>query len=118
MRLVLRSDYFYPKVGASLKPLGDGFIKLIRMLVAPVVYFAVVTGIAKVGDLRRLGRVGLKSLVYFEVVTTFALVIGMVVSAVVQPGQGINANPATLDTKALAQYTTSHCAAECVRISV
>ena len=98
--------YLFPNFGASLKPLGDGFLKLIRMLVAPVIFFTVVTGIAKVGDLRRLGRVGLKSLVYFELVTTLALVIGMASSGLMQPGRGINANPATLDTKALAQYTT------------
>ena len=98
--------YLFPNFGASLKPLGDGFLKLIRMLVAPIVFFTVVTGIAKVGDLRRLGRVGLKSLLYFETVTTFALVLGMVAAKVMQPGRGINANPATLDTKALAQYTT------------
>ena len=80
------------------------------MLVAPVVFFTVVTGIAKVGDLRRLGRVGLKSLLYFEVVTTFALVIGMVAAALMHPGRGINAIPSTLDTQTLAQYTagTAH----------
>lgn len=97
---------FFPHFGTSLKPLGDGFLKLIRMLVAPVIFFTVVTGIAKVGDLRRLGRVGLKSLVYFEVVTTFALLLGMAAAGVMQPGRGINANPATLDTRSLAQYTT------------
>ena len=75
-------------------------------MVAPVVFFTVVTGIAKVGDLRRLGRVGLKSIVYFELVTTLALVIGMVSAGLMQPGRGINANLATLDTKALTQYTT------------
>jgi aerobic C4-dicarboxylate transport protein len=97
---------FFPHFGTSLKPLGDGFLKLIRMLVAPVIFFTVVTGIAKVGDLRRLGRVGLKSIVYFEVVTTFALLLGMAAAGVMQPGRGINANPATLDTRSLAQYTT------------
>jgi aerobic C4-dicarboxylate transport protein len=96
----------FPHFGSSLKPLGDGFIRLIRMLVAPVVFFTVVTGIAKVGDLRRLGRVGLKSLLYFEVVTTFALVIGMVAAALMHPGRGINADPSTLDTQTLAQYTS------------
>ncbi len=98
--------FLFPHFGASLKPLGDGFLKLIRMLVAPIVFFTVVTGIAKVGDLRRLGRVGLKSLLYFETVTTFALALGMVAAKVIQPGRGINANPASLDTRALAQYTT------------
>jgi aerobic C4-dicarboxylate transport protein len=98
--------YFFPNFGASLKPLGDGFLKLIRMLVAPVVFFTVVTGIAKFGDLRRLGRVGLKSLLYFESVTTFALVIGLVAATLMQPGRGINADQASLDTRSIAQYTT------------
>ena len=97
---------FFPSFGASLKPLGDGFLKLIRMLVAPVVFFTVVTGIAKFGDLRRLGRVGLKSLLYFESVTTFALVIGLVAATLMQPGRGISADPASLDTRSIAQYTT------------
>jgi aerobic C4-dicarboxylate transport protein len=97
---------FFPSFGASLKPLGDGFLKLIRMLVAPVVFLTVVSGIAKFGDLRRLGRVGLKSLLYFESVTTFALVLGLVTATLVQPGRGINANPASLDTRSIAQYTT------------
>jgi aerobic C4-dicarboxylate transport protein len=97
---------FFPNFGASLKPLGDGFLKLIRMLVAPVVFLTVVSGIAKFGDLRRLGRVGLKSLVYFESVTTLALVIGLVTATLVQPGRGINANPASLDTRSIGQYTT------------
>jgi aerobic C4-dicarboxylate transport protein len=97
---------FFPKFGGSLKPLGDGFLKLIRMLVAPVVFFTVVTGIAKFGDLRRLGRVGLKSLLYFEAVTTFALVIGLVAATLMQPGRGVNADPASLDTHSIAQYTT------------
>jgi aerobic C4-dicarboxylate transport protein len=97
---------FFSSFGASLKALGDGFLKLIRMLVAPVVFFTVVTGIAKFGDLRRLGRVGLKSLLYFGSVTTFALVIGLVAATLMQPGRGINANPASLDTRSIAQYTT------------
>jgi aerobic C4-dicarboxylate transport protein len=96
----------FPKFGASLKPLSDGFLKLIRMLVAPVVFFTVVTGIAKFGNLRRLGRVGLKSLLYFEAVTTFALVIGLVAATLMQPGRGVNADPASLDTHSIAQYTT------------
>lgn len=97
---------FFPHFGTALKPLGDGFLKLIRMLVAPIVFFTVVTGIAKFGDLKRLGRVGLKSILYFESVTTFALVMGLVVATFAQPGRGINANPASLDTQSIAQYTT------------
>src|ERR1700677_2234649 len=85
---------FYPSIGASMKPLGDAFINLIRMMIAPVIFFTVVVGIANAGDLRKVGRVGLKALVYFEVVTTASLLIGLAVVKLVQPGAGINANPA------------------------
>jgi aerobic C4-dicarboxylate transport protein len=98
---------FYPSTGEAMKPLGDGFIKLIRMMIAPVIFLTVVTGIARIGDMRKLGRVGLKALVYFEVVTTIALFVGFVVVKVVQPGAGINATAATLDARAVQQYTTS-----------
>src|SRR6266568_2902972 len=97
--------HFYPKFGVELKPLGDGFIKLVKMLIAPIVFSTVVTGIAKMGDLKKVGRVGLKALVYFEVLTTVALAIGLIVGKVLQPGAGMNVNPATLDTKAIASYT-------------
>jgi aerobic C4-dicarboxylate transport protein len=96
---------FYPHAGAAMKPLGDGFIKLIRMLVAPIIFFTVVTGIAGVGDLRKLGRMGLKALIYFEVVSTLALVLGMIAAQVVGPGRGMNVNPGRLDAHSLAQYT-------------
>lgn len=95
---------FYPQFAQHLKPFGDGFIKLIRMLVAPVIFLSVVVGIASVGDTRKLGRVGVKALLYFEVVTTFALLIGMGVATALQPGRGMNVDPATLDAKAVAQY--------------
>jgi len=97
----------YPSAGESMKPLGDGFIKVIRMMIGPVIFCTVVTGIANIGDLRKLGRVGVKALLYFEVVTTVALLIGLTVVKIVQPGAGINANAATLDAKAVAQYATS-----------
>jgi len=97
----------YPSAGESMKPLGDGFIKVIRMMIGPVIFCTVVTGIANIGDLRKLGRVGVKALLYFEVVTTMALLIGLAVVKTVQPGAGINANPSTLDAKAVAQYATS-----------
>jgi aerobic C4-dicarboxylate transport protein len=87
-----------------MKPLGDGFIKLIRMMIAPIIFFTVVVGIASIGDMKKLGRVGLKSLLYFEVLTTVALLIGLVVVKIVQPGAGMNVNPATLDATAVAQY--------------
>ena len=97
----------YPSAGEMMKPLGDGFIKLIRMMIAPVIFLTVVTGIARIGDMRKLGRVGLKALVYFEVVTTIALLVGFVVVKVFQPGAGINASAATLDAKAVQQYAAS-----------
>ncbi|HEX9400450.1 MAG TPA: cation:dicarboxylase symporter family transporter, partial [Anaeromyxobacter sp.] len=99
--------HLFPAFGAKMKPLGDGFIKLVKMLIAPIVFTTVVTGIAKMGDLRKVGRVGLKGIVYFEVLTTLALVIGLVVANWVRPGSGMNVNPAALDTKAIASYTTS-----------
>src|SRR5436305_9136989 len=96
---------FYPKLGEQMKPLGDAFIKLIRMMIAPIIFVTVVVGIASVSDLRQLGRVGVKALLYFEVVTTLALVIGLIVVKTVQPGAGVNANAATLDTRSIQQYT-------------
>jgi len=96
----------FPHFGETLKPLADGFIKLIRMLIAPIIFFTVVAGIAGVGDLRKLGRIGLKALLYFEVITTLALLIGMGVATLVQPGRGMNVDPRTLDTHSIAQYTT------------
>jgi aerobic C4-dicarboxylate transport protein len=96
--------FFYPHVGEALKPLGDGFIKLIRMLVGPIIFLTVVVGIANMGDARRLGRVGVKALVYFEVVTTFALAIGFFAVTLVRPGVGMNVDPSTLDAKAVSQY--------------
>src|ERR1700745_1573672 len=98
---------FYPKTGEAMKPLGDGFIKLIRMMIAPIIFCTVVVGIANIGDMRKLGRVGLKALLYCEVVTTIALLIGLVVVKFFEPGSGINANVATLDTKAIQQYANS-----------
>ncbi len=96
--------HFFPAVGAAMKPLGDGFIKLVKMLIAPIVFLTVVTGIAKMGDLKKVGRVGVKGLVYFEVLTTVALVIGLIVAKVFKLGAGMNVNPASLDTKAIATY--------------
>ena len=98
---------FKPSVAEQMKPLGDGFIKLIRMMIAPVIFCTVVTGIAGIGDMKKLGRLGIKSLLYFEVVTTAALLIGLAVVTIVQPGAPIHADPSTLDTKSIAQYTTS-----------
>jgi len=95
---------FYPQAGAAMKPLGDGFIKLIRMMIGPIIFFTVVVGIAGIGDMKKLGRVGIKALAYFEVLTTVALLIGLMVVKMVRPGAGMNVNPATLDAAAVAQY--------------
>jgi aerobic C4-dicarboxylate transport protein len=99
--------FFWPSTGEAMKPIGDGFINLIRMMIAPIIFFTVVVGIANVGDLRKVGRVGLKALLYFEVVTTMALLIGLAVVTIAKPGAGVNANPATLDARAIQQYTTT-----------
>src|SRR4051795_8805988 len=96
---------FYPSLAEQMKPLGDTFIKLIKMLIAPIIFCTVVHGIASMSDMRKVGRVGLKALVYFEVMTTVALVIGLVIVNLWQPGAGMNVDPATLDTKAIATYT-------------
>jgi aerobic C4-dicarboxylate transport protein len=97
--------HLFPEFGAKMKPLGDGFIKLVKMLIAPIVFCTVVTGIAKMGDLKKVGRVGLKALVYFEILSTVALFIGLVVGKIVKPGAAMNVDVATLDAKALASYT-------------
>ncbi|MBB5207804.1 C4-dicarboxylate transporter DctA [Chiayiivirga flava] len=97
--------HFRPELGADLKPLGDGFIKLVKMIIAPVIFLTVVIGIAKIGDLRKVGRIGLKALVYFEVLTTLALVLGLLVANGVAPGRGMNVDPAQLDAGGVAQYT-------------
>src|SRR5688500_9426927 len=99
--------YFWPGAGAAMKPLGDGFIRLIRMIIAPIIFGTVVVGIAKMGDMKNVGRIGVRALIYFEVVSTLALVIGLVIINIYKPGVGINADPATLDTKAVAAYTTT-----------
>lgn len=88
----------------ALKPIGDGFISLIKMLIAPVVFCTIVLGIAGAGDIKKTGRVGVKSLLYFEVVSTFALAIGLLVANLIRPGKGFNVDPATLDSGAVASY--------------
>jgi len=99
--------HFRPDLGEQMKPLGDGFIKLIKMLIAPIIFLTVVTGVAGMGDLKKIGRVGFKALLYFEVVSTLALIIGLFVVNWIQPGAGINANVATLDAKSIESYTTA-----------
>ena len=96
--------YFYPALGARMEPLGRGFIKLIKMMIAPIIFSTVVVGIAKMGDMKEVGRVGIKALFYFEVVTTLALVIGLVVVNVVRPGAGMNVDVSKLNTNKVAKY--------------
>jgi aerobic C4-dicarboxylate transport protein len=98
--------HFYPSIGASMKPLGDGFIKLIKMLIAPIIFCTVVHGIASMEDMKKVGRVGFKALIYFEVLTTIALIVGLVVVNLWGPGVGMNVDVSTIDTKAIQQYTT------------
>jgi len=98
--------YFHPNLGKELKPLGDGFIALIKMMIAPVIFCTVVHGISSMGDLRRVGRVGLKALIYFETVSTVALAVGLLVGRVLQPGRGFNIDPATIDPSSVATYVT------------
>ena len=96
--------YFYPKVGAQMKPLGDMFIQAIKMVIAPLIFCTVVHGIASMTDMKKVGRIGLKAIVYFEVVTTLALVIGLIVANLWQPGAGLNVDPASIDAKSIQQY--------------
>jgi Na+/H+-dicarboxylate symporter len=99
--------FIKPDWGVALKPVGDGFIKLIKMLLAPIIFGTLVVGVAKMGDMKEIGRVGIKALIYFEIVSTLALVIGLIVVNVVQPGVGMNVDPASIDTKSIAMYTSA-----------
>ncbi|GGM22642.1 C4-dicarboxylate transport protein 2 [Pseudomonas asuensis] len=99
--------HFYPDTGAALKPLGDGFVKLIKMVIAPIIFCTVVTGIAGMQSMKAVGKTGGYALLYFEIVSTIALIIGLVVVNVVQPGAGMNVDPATLDTKSIAAYAAA-----------
>jgi len=96
--------YFKPELGESMKPLGDGFIKLVKMIIAPVIFLTVASGIAAMGDLKKVGRVAGKALLYFLVFSTLALFVGMLASHIVQPGAGLHIDPASLDHKTVANY--------------
>ena len=98
--------HFYPSFAMQLKPLGDGFIKLIKMMIAPIIFCTIVTGIAGMQNTKKVGRVGLKAILYFEVVTTLALIIGLIVINVLKPGVGMNVDPASLDTKSVENFIT------------
>src|SRR5215510_8115250 len=95
-----------PGYAAAMKPLGDGFIKLVKMMIAPIVFTTVVVGIAHMGAMRDVGRIGFRALVYFEVVSTVALVIGLIVVSVLRPGEGVGFNPATADLSSVSAYTS------------
>src|SRR5881394_983645 len=97
--------HFWPHVGESMKPLGDGFIKLIKMIIAPIIFCTVVIGIAGMEDMKKVGKTGGLALLYFEIVSSIALIVGLVIINLVQPGAGMNVDPASLDTKQVAQYT-------------
>jgi aerobic C4-dicarboxylate transport protein len=97
--------HFYPETATTMKPLGDGFIKLIKMMIAPIIFCTVVTGIAGMQAMDKVGRVGIKALLYFEVVSTLALVIGLIVVHLIQPGAGMNVDISSLDAKSLSAYT-------------
>ncbi|KQO83710.1 dicarboxylate/amino acid:cation symporter [Rhizobium sp. Leaf262] len=96
--------HFYPQIGEQLKPLGDGFIRLVKMIIAPVIFLTVATGIAGMNDMKKVGRVAGKAMIYFLTFSTLALIIGLIVANVVQPGAGMNIDPASLDGSAVATY--------------
>ena len=97
--------HFNPELGSAMKPLGDGFIKLIKMIIAPIIFCTVVVGIAGMEDMKKVGKTGGLALLYFEVVSSVALVVGLLIVNFIQPGAGMNVNPASLDTKGIAAYT-------------
>jgi aerobic C4-dicarboxylate transport protein len=97
--------HFYPETGAAMKPLGDGFIKLIKMIIAPIIFCTVVVGIAGMEDMKKVGKTGGLALLYFEVVSSIALIVGLLVINIVEPGKGMNIDVASLDAKSIAAYT-------------
>ena len=97
--------HYYPELGTAMKPLGDNFLKLVKLMVAPLIFCTVVHGIASMSDIKAVGRIGVKSLIYFEVMTTLALVLGLVIVNVLKPGAGMHIDPATLDVSAISAYT-------------
>ena len=99
--------YIYPSFGTSMKPLGDAFIKLIKMLIGPIIFCTIVTGIAGMGDMKKVGRVGMKALIYFEGITTFALFFGWAAVTLLQPGTGMNIDVSSLDADTVSVYTNA-----------
>jgi aerobic C4-dicarboxylate transport protein len=88
--------FFYPEFATRLRPLGDGFIKLVKMMIAPVIFCTIVSGIAGMQDVKKVGGVGIKAIIYFEVITTLALIIGLIVINILKPGVGMNIDPSHL----------------------
>ncbi|MCE5286733.1 MAG: dicarboxylate/amino acid:cation symporter [Pelosinus sp.] len=105
--LGILAGHLFPAFGESMKPLGDAFIKMIKMIIAPIIFCTIVSGIAGMDDMKKVGRVGAKSLLYFEIITTFALFMGLIIVNVVKPGAGMNIDASTLDANAIASYTTA-----------
>src|SRR6201982_2835321 len=97
--------HFFPETGTAMKALGDGFIKLIKMIIAPIIFCTVVVGIAGMEDMKKVGKTGGFALLYFEVVSTIALIVGLGIVQVIQPGAGMNVDPNSLNTKQIAAYT-------------
>src|SRR5262249_38750230 len=99
--------HFWPAGGAAVQPLGEAFIRLIQMVVGPIIFCTVVTGITGVGSMRKVGRLAIKALIYFEVITSLALVLGLVTINLLQPGVGMNIDPASLDSSSADAYITT-----------
>src|SRR3954469_20019622 len=93
--------HFVPDLAVKMQPFGEAFIKLVRMIIAPIIFVTVVVGIAKLSDAKEVGRIGVKAIIYFEVMTTIAMFIGLIVGHLLQPGHGLNVDPASLDSKAV-----------------
>src|SRR5258706_10552451 len=96
--------HFWPETGEAMRPLSEGFIRLVKMIIAPIIFCTIVVGIAQSGDMKRVGRVGVKAILYFEIITTIALFIGLAVGEWIEPGGGLHVDPASLDPKAIAGY--------------
>lgn len=104
MALGVLLGHFYPPAGSAMKPLGDGFIKLIKMIIAPIIFVTVVAGLCRMSNMKEVGRIGVRAVILFEVVSTVALLIGLTVGMTVRPGVGFNVDPATLDAGAVSAY--------------
>jgi aerobic C4-dicarboxylate transport protein len=102
----IATGYLFPEFAVKLKPLGDGFIKLVKMMIAPVIFCTIVNGIAGMQDTKKVGRVGIKAIIYFEVISSVALIIGLAVINILKPGKGMNIDPSTLDAQSVAGYVT------------